>query len=151
MLRELLPSIDEYNEWSFCAVVTFSSHTSWNLGAKTSRKSVHCQFRFTRVFWHESVQFFCLRSTYIVVSVFKFLYLEKNVHVCHRILNEHKLQVIIFYSILNYSDVFASVTSQQMDVSASFKLMDATASVGSIENGGRVCVHRGVNNISHVC
>ena len=29
-LRELLPSIDEYNEWSFCAVVTFSSHTSWN-------------------------------------------------------------------------------------------------------------------------
>ena len=34
ILRELLPSIDEYNEWLFCAVVTFSSHTSWISGAK---------------------------------------------------------------------------------------------------------------------
>ena len=55
--RELLPSIDEYNEWSFCAIVTFSSHTSWNLGAKTSRKSVHRKVCFTHVFWPNSVQF----------------------------------------------------------------------------------------------
>ena len=151
ILRELLPSIDEYNEWSFCAVVTFSSHTSWNLVGKTSRKSVLWKVRFTRVFWHESVQLFYLRSIYIVVSVFKFLYLEKNVHVRHMMLDEHQLQLIIFDLILNSSDVFASVTSQQMDVGASFKLIDSTASVGSIENGGRVHVHCGVKNISHVC
>ena len=48
ILWELLPSIDEYNEWSFCAVVTFSSHTTWISGAKTSRKSVYCKVRFTR-------------------------------------------------------------------------------------------------------
>ena len=99
ILRELLTSIDEYNEWSFCAVVTFSSHTSWILSAQTSRKSVHCKVHFTRIFWPDSIQFFCLRSTYIVVGVFKFLYIEKNVHVRHRILNEHKLQLIIFGSI----------------------------------------------------
>ena len=130
ILRELLPSIDEYNEWSFCAVFTFSSHTSWILGAKTSQKSVHCKVRFTRVFWPNSVQFFCLCSVYVVVGVFRFLYLGKNVHVRHRILNEHKLQLIIFGSILNSSDVFASVTLHQIDVGASFKPTDATASAG---------------------
>ena len=147
ILRELLPStgIDEYNELSFCAVVTFSSHTSWILGAKTRRKSVHCKVRFTRV------QFFCLRSTYVVVSVLRFLYVEKNVHVRHGLLNEHKLQIIVFDSILNSSDVFASVTLQQMDVCASFNPMDATASAGSRENGGRLRVRHGVNNIGHVC
>ena len=38
-----------------------------------------------------------------------------------------------------------------MDVSVFFKPMEATASAGSIENGGRLQVHHGVNNISHVC
>ena len=112
---ELLPCIDEYNELLFCAVVTFSSNTSWILGAKTSRKSVHCKVRFTFVFWPNSAKFFYLRSTYVVVSVLKFLSVDKNVHVRHRILNEYKLQLIVFGSILNSSDVFASVTLQPMD------------------------------------
>ena len=102
ILRELLPSFNEYNQWSFCAVVTFSSHTRWILGVKTSRKSVHCKVRFTRVFRPKSIQFFCLRSTYVVVCVFKFPYIEKNIHVRHRILNEHKLQLVIFGSTFKF-------------------------------------------------
>ena len=43
------------------------------LGANTRRKSVHCKVRFTRIFWPNSVQFFCLHSTYVVVGVFRFL------------------------------------------------------------------------------
>ena len=38
-----------------------------------------------------------------------------------------------------------------MDFGASFKPMDMTASAGSIENDGRLCVRHGVNNIGHVC
>ena len=150
ILQELLPSIDEYNEWSFCAVVTFSSHASWILGAKTRRESVHCKVCFTHVFWPNSIQFFCSRSAYVVVGVFKFLYLDKNVHVLHRILNEHKLQLIIFGSILNSTDIFESVTLHQMDVSVSFKPTDMTVSARSIENGGHLRFRHGVNNISHV-
>ena len=97
---------------------------------------MHCKVCFTHVFWPKIVHFFCLRLTQVVVGVLKFLHIEKNVHVRHRILNEHKLQLIIFGSILNFSDVFASVTLQQMDVGASLKPMDATASAGSIENDG---------------
>ena len=59
--------------------------------------------------------------------------------------------MIVFGSILNSSDVFASVTLQQMDVCVSFNPMDATASAGSRENGGRLRVCHGVNNIGHVC
>ena len=136
---------------SICTVVTFSSHSRWILGAKTSRKCVHCKICLTCIFWPDSIQFFCLRLTHVVVSAFKFLYLAKNVHIRHRILNEHKLQLIIFGSILNSSDVSVPVTLQQMDVSVSFKPMDATASAGSIENGGRLRICHGVNNISHVC
>ena len=112
---------------------------------------MHCKVRFPRLFWPKSIQFFCLRLTYVVVNVFKFLYLEKNIHVRHRILNEHKLQLIIFGPILNSSDIFASVILQQMDVGTSFKPTDVTASARSIENGGCLRVRHGVNNISHVC
>ena len=77
ILLELLPSIDEYNEWSLCAVVTFSSHTSWILGAKTSWKSVHCKVNFTHILWPKNIKFFCLRSTYVVASVFNFYTLRK--------------------------------------------------------------------------
>ena len=121
-----------------------------NLKHQTIRKSVQCKVRFTHVFRPNSVQFFCLRSAYVVVGVFRFLYIEKNVHVRHRILNEHKLQLIIFGSILNFSNIFASVTFHQMDVGASFKPMDTTASVRSVENGGCLRVCHGVSNISHV-
>ena len=38
-----------------------------------------------------------------------------------------------------------------MDVGASFKPTDVTASAGSIENGGCLHIRHGVNNISHVC
>ena len=112
---------------------------------------MHCKVRFTLVFWPKSIQCFCLHSTYVVVNVLKFLYLEKNTHEPHRILNEHKLQVIIFGSILNSNDVYAAVTLQQMDVGASFNPMDVKASAGSIENGGRLRIRHGVNNIGHVC
>ena len=69
-------------------------------------------------------------SVNVVVGVFRFLFLGKSVRVRHRMLNEHKSQLNIFGSILNSSDVFASVTLHQMDVGASFKPTDATASAG---------------------
>ena len=127
ILWELLPSIDEYNKWSFCAVVTISSYTRWILGAKTSRKSVHCKVRFTPVFWLNSVQFFCLRSAYVAVGVFKFRYLEKNVHVCHRIFNEHKLQFVIFGSsrlrMAVWPCLLVGVTSQNEERSAQIRCL----------------------------
>ena len=106
ILRELLSSIDEYNEWSFVLLSHFlqiSSHTSWILAAINRRKSAHYKVRFTRVFY-----------------------------------------LMALGSILDSSQVFASVTLQQMDVvcwsdvklTTEFKFKFATEA----ETSGRVHV-----------
>ena len=58
---------------------------------------------------------------------------------------------MIFGTILNFIDVFAPVTLQQMDIGTSFKPMDVTASARSTENGERFRIPHDVNSISHVC
>ena len=131
ILRQLSPYIDEYHEWSLCAVVTFSSHTCWILGAKTSRKSVHCKVRFTLVYWANSFQLFCLSSSYVAVSAFKFLYLDKNVHAIGHWMN------------MNYN---LSFLDQFFILATCLRLWPCSRwmSAGSFENGGRLRARHGV-------